>query len=408
MNKAASRTFVIDDAPPLVDDCHVFRHVLYPRSHTITLTKLTGRYDSKDTIDHRTPSSACQRGMLLLEGESMNDELFQLAQRMPKAELHLHIEGSLEPDMAFRLAERNGVKLPYPDVETLRAAYAFNNLQEFLDVYYNGMSVLRTEEDFYDLTRAYLKRAHRDNVVHVEIFFDPQAHLERGVPLNVQIGGIRRGLEYGREQLGISFRLILSFLRHLSEEHAFNTLEMAAPFLTQVDGFGLDSSELGNPPEKFARVFAECRKLGFKITAHAGEEGPPGYVHQALDVLSVDRIDHGNQSLEDAALVQRLADEGKTLTVCPLSNFKLRVVKSMDQHPILTMLNQRLHATVNSDDPAYFGGYINDNYRALLEHLPVTRTHLYQLARNAFEGAWISAEERAEHLLRLDRVFSPR
>jgi len=337
----------------------------------------------------------------------MNDELFQLARRMPKAELHLHIEGSLEPDMAFRLAERNGVRLPYPNVETLRAAYAFNNLQEFLDVYYSGMSVLRTEEDFYDLTRAYLERAHRDNVVHVEMFFDPQAHLERGIPMDVQISGIRRALEHGKEQLGITFRLILSFLRHLSEEHAFNTLEMAAPFLTQVDGFGLDSSELGNPPEKFTRLFAECRRLGFKITAHAGEEGPPGYVHQALDLLSVDRIDHGNQSLEDAALVQRLAEEGKTLTLCPLSNLKLRVVKTMDQHPILTMLNQRLKATVNSDDPAYFGGYINDNYRALLEHLPVTRTHLYQLARNAFEGAWISAEEKTEHLSRLDRVFSP-
>ena len=337
----------------------------------------------------------------------MNDGLFQLARRMPKAELHLHIEGSLEPDMAFRLAERNGVKLPYPNVETLRAAYAFNNLQEFLDVYYSGMSVLRTEEDFYDLTRAYLERAHRDNVVHVEMFFDPQAHLERGIPMDVQISGIRRALEHGKEQLGITFRLILSFLRHLSEEHAFNTLEMAAPFLTQVDGFGLDSSELGNPPEKFTRLFAECRRLGFKITAHAGEEGPPGYVHQALDLLSVDSIDHGNQSLEDAALVQRLAEEGKTLTLCPLSNLKLRVVKTMDQHPILTMLNQRLKATVNSDDPAYFGGYINDNYRALLEHLPVTRTHLYQLARNAFEGAWISAEEKTEHLSRLDRVFSP-
>ena len=337
----------------------------------------------------------------------MNDELFQLARRMPKAELHLHIEGSLEPDMAFRLAERNGVKLPYPNVETLRAAYAFNNLQEFLDVYYSGMSVLRTEEDFYDLTLAYLERAHRDNVVHVEMFFDPQAHLERGIPMDVQISGIRRALEHGKEQLGITFRLILSFLRHLSEEHAFNTLEMAAPFLTQVDGFGLDSSELGNPPEKFTRLFAECRRLGFKITAHAGEEGPPGYVHQALDLLSVDRIDHGNQSLEDAALVQRLAEEGKTLTLCPLSNLKLRVVKTMDQHPILTMLNQRLKATVNSDDPAYFGGYINDNFRALLEHLPVTRTHLYQLARNAFEGAWISTEEKTEHLSRLDRVFSP-
>ena len=336
----------------------------------------------------------------------MNEELVLLAHRMPKAELHLHIEGSLEPEMVFRLAERNGVRLAYPSVEALRAAYAFNNLQEFLDVYYSGMSVLRKEEDFYDLTWAYLQRVHRDNVVHVEMFFDPQAHLERGIPLHVQISGIRQALENGRERLGISFKLILSFLRHLSEESAFKTLEMAIPFLNQVDGFGLDSSEIGNPPEKFARVFAECRKLGSNITVHAGEEGPPGYVYQALDLLRVDRIDHGNQSLEDPALVQRLADEGKTLTICPLSNLKLCVVKAMDQHPILTMLTQRVKATVNSDDPAYFGGYINDNYRALIEHLPVTRTHLYQLARNAFEGAWISEEEKAEHIQQLDRVFA--
>jgi adenosine deaminase len=325
---------------------------------------------------------------------------------MPKAELHLHIEGTLEPEMAFRLAERNGIQLPYPSVKELRAAYAFNNLQEFLDVYYSGMSVLRREEDFYDLTWAYLQRVHLDNVVHVEIFFDPQAHLDRGIPLDVQIGGIRHALEDGKEKLGISFKLILSFLRHLPEDSAFKTLEMAAPFLIEIDGFGLDSSEIGNPPENFARVFAECRKRGFKITVHAGEEGPPGYVCQALDLLHVDRIDHGNQSLEDAALVERLADEGKTLTVCPLSNLKLCVVKAMDQHPILTMLNKRLNATVNSDDPAYFGGYINDNYRALIEHLPVTRTHLYQLARNAFEGSWIGEEEKAEHLQNLDRVFA--
>ncbi len=335
----------------------------------------------------------------------MSDELLRLAQRMPKAELHLHIEGSLEPEMTFHLAERNGVRLPYPNVEALRAAYAFKNLQEFLDVYYSGMSVLRKDEDFYDLTWAYLQRAHRDNVVHAEIFFDPQAHIERGIPLHVQISGIRQALEKGRQQLGISFKLILSFLRHLPEDSAFNTLEMAAPYLNQVDGFGLDSSEIGNPPEKFARVFAECRKRGFKITAHAGEEGPPGYVSQALDLLQVDRIDHGNQSLEDAALVERLAAEGTTLTVCPLSNLKLRVVKAMDQHPILSMLNQRVRATVNSDDPAYFGGYLNDNYRAIIEHLPVTRADLYRLARNAFEGAWISEPEKAEHIQTLDGVF---
>ena len=335
----------------------------------------------------------------------MKTELLQLAQRMPKAELHLHIEGTLEPEMAFRLAERNGVRLKYPSVETLRAAYAFNDLQEFLDVYYSGMSVLLKEEDFYDLTWAYLQRAHQDHVVHVEIFFDPQAHLERGIPLDVQMRGIRRALRDGQEQLGISSKLILSFLRHLSEASAFDTLKLAEPFLHQLDGFGLDSSEIGHPPEKFARVFATCRELGLKLTAHAGEEGPPDYVHQALDLLHVDRIDHGNRALEDPALVQRLADEGKTLTVCPLSNLKLCVVKAMDQHPILTMLKRGLKATVNSDDPAYFGGYVNDNFRALIESLPITREDLYRLGRNAFEGAWLSTDEKAKHLHELDRVF---
>jgi adenosine deaminase len=336
----------------------------------------------------------------------MNAELLQLAQRMPKAELHLHIEGSLEPEMAFCLARRNGVRLNYPDVNSLRAAYAFNNLQEFLDIYYTGMSVLLTEEDFYDLTWAYLMRVHQDNVVHVEMFFDAQSHLERGIPLNVQISAIRRALQNGKEQLGISSKLILSFLRHLSEEHAFGTLKLAQPFLDQLDGFGLDSSEIGHPPEKFARVFARCRELGFKVTAHAGEEGPPDYVYQALNLLHVDRIDHGNRSLDDAALVQRLADEGKTLTVCPLSNLKLCVVKDLDQHPILTMLKRGLKATVNSDDPAYFGGYVTDNYRALIEHLPVTREDLYQLARNSFEGAWVTEEEKTKHLNELNRVFA--
>jgi adenosine deaminase len=335
----------------------------------------------------------------------MNADLVQLVRQMPKAELHLHIEGTLEPEMAFRLAERNGIRLSYQNLETLRSAYAFKNLQDFLDVYYSGMSVLKTESDFYDLTSAYLQRAHADHVVHAEIFFDPQAHLERGIPLDVQIGGIRRALEDGKERFGISFRLILSFLRHLSEASAFNTLEMAGPYLHHVDGFGLDSSEIGNPPEKFTRVFAECRKRGFHTTAHAGEEGPPDYIYQALDLLGVDRIDHGNQSLEDAALVARLAAEGKTLTVCPLSNLKLRVVKAMDHHPILTMLNKRLKATVNSDDPAYFGGYITDNYLALIQHLPTTAEHLHRLARNAFEGAWLSEEDKVGHLDTVDRLF---
>ena len=340
------------------------------------------------------------------EGLSLKEELLRLAQRMPKAELHLHIEGTLEPEMAFRLAKRNGVRLHYPDVDSLRAAYAFNNLQEFLDLYYTGMSVLLKEEDFYDLTWAYLQRAHQDNVVHVEIFFDSQGHLERGIPLNVQIGGIRRALKDAKQELGISSKLILSFLRHLPEEHAFETLDLAEPFLDQLDGFGLDSSEMGHPPGKFARVFARCKALGFRITAHAGEEGPADYVSQALDLLQVDRIDHGNHSLDDAALVQRLTTEGKTLTICPLSNLKLCVVKAMDQHPLLTMLKRGLKATVNSDDPAYFGGYVNDNYRAVIEHLPITREDLYQLAQNSFDGAWVSEEEKAKHLHDLHRVFS--
>ncbi|MGE3151245.1 MAG: adenosine deaminase [Nitrospiraceae bacterium] len=336
----------------------------------------------------------------------MNDELLLLALRMPKAELHLHIEGTLEPEMAFRLAERNGVRLSYSSVEALRAAYAFQNLQEFLDLYYVGMSVLLKEEDFYDLTWAYLQRVHQDNVVHVELFFDAQAHLARGISLNVQIRGIRRALQDGKERLGISFRLILSFLRHLSEASALDTLKLAQPLLNQLDGFGLDSSELGHPPGKFVRVFAKCRELGFKITVHAGEEGPPAYVAQAMDLLRVDRIDHGNRSLEDAALVQRLAHEGTTLTVCPLSNLKLCVVKAMNQHQILTMLKEGLKATINSDDPAYFGGYVNDNYRALIESLPITRQHLYQLARNAFDGAWLGDEMKAQHLNELNRVFA--
>lgn len=335
----------------------------------------------------------------------MKAELLDLAARMPKAELHLHIEGSLEPELLFALAERNAVKLDYPDVESLKKAYQFNNLQEFLDLYYQGMSVLITEQDFYDLTMAYLQRVHQDNVVHVEIFFDPQGHLERGVSFETQFNGIHKALLDGEKELGISFRLIMSFLRHLSEESAFETLALAEPYLDRIDGVGLDSSEKGHPPEKFARVFARCRERGLKITAHAGEEGPPEYVWQALDLIGVDRIDHGNRSLEDEALVDEIRSRGLTLTVCPLSNLKLCVVQDMTQHPILTMLEKGLQATVNSDDPAYFGGYIGDNYRALIEHLPITREHIQDLARNAFTGSWLSTEEKQRHLVELNRAF---
>lgn len=335
----------------------------------------------------------------------MNSELFNLAKKMPKAELHLHIEGSLEPELVFKLAERNQVQLSYANVEALRAAYSFNNLQEFLDVYYAGMSVLLTEEDFYDLTWAYLSRVHQEGVVHVEIFFDPQAHLDRGVSLDIQLAGIHKALEAGRINLGISYRLILSFLRHLSEESALETLALAQPYLDQLDGFGLDSSEQGHPPEKFARVFAECKKLGKPITVHAGEEGPPEYVWQALDGLQVDRIDHGNRALEDAALIERLVEEGVTLTVCPLSNLSLAVIDDLKKHPLVDMLNKGLRVTVNSDDPAYFGGYMLDNYQAIIANLPLTREQLHQLARNAFEGAWLSADDKQKHLAKVDEVF---
>ena len=282
----------------------------------------------------------------------------QLIDRLPKAELHLHIEGSLEPELLFALAARNGVAIPLDSVEAVRAAYDFSNLQDFLDIYYQGMSVLLTEQDFFDLTWAYLERARADNVRHVEIFFDPQGHTERGVAFETALDGIERALKAGEADLGISYRLIMCFLRHLSEEDAFATLEQAMPHLSRIHGVGLDSSEVGHPPSKFARVFARARELGLHVTAHAGEEGPPEYVHEALDLLAVERIDHGNRALEDDALAQRIADEGLTLTVCPLSNLKLCVIRDIADSPIKRMLDLGLKATVNSDDPAYFGGYI--------------------------------------------------
>ncbi|KDE40626.1 Adenosine deaminase [Nitrincola lacisaponensis] len=325
---------------------------------------------------------------------------------LPKAELHLHIEGSLEPELMFQLAERNAIQLPYASVDALRQAYQFHNLQEFLDLYYQGMSVLQTEQDFYDLTWAYLQRSAAEGVIHVEIFFDPQGHLQRGVDFSVQIEGIYRALCDGETQLGISFRLILSFLRHLSEQSAFETLELAMPWLNRIDGVGLDSSELGHPPEKFARVFARCRELGLRVTAHAGEEGPPEYVWQALDLLKVQRIDHGNRALEDEVLIERLRNEQIPLTVCPLSNLKLCVVEDMSQHPILKLLDAGLRVTVNSDDPAYFGGYLQDNFAALLAHLPITDAQILQLIRNSFIGSWLSDSEKQACLKRLEAAAS--
>ncbi|NIJ36080.1 adenosine deaminase [Sphingopyxis panaciterrae] len=321
---------------------------------------------------------------------------------LPKAELHLHIEGSLEPELMFTLARRNHVAIPFASVEEVRAAYAFSNLQDFLDIYYQGMGVLHTEQDFHDLTIAYCARASADNVRHVEIFFDPQGHTERGIAFETVIRGITRALDDASARYGISSKLIMCFLRHLSEADAEATLDAALPYLGRIDGVGLDSSEVGHPPAKFERVFARARALGLKIVAHAGEEGPPAYVHEALDLLKVDRIDHGNRSLEDPALVARLAGEAMCLTVCPLSNLKLCVVDDLAAHPLRTMLDAGLIATINSDDPSYFGGYVNANYRAVADALDLSRAELVTLARNSFTGSFLGEADKVRHLAAID------
>jgi adenosine deaminase len=320
-----------------------------------------------------------------------------LIQALPKAELHIHIEGSLEPEMMFELARRNGVDLPYDDVDAIRAAYDFSCLQDFLDLYYQGMSVLLTEQDFHDLTWAYLQRCRDDNVVHTEIFFDPQGHTERGVAFETVFEGIWSALQRGQEELGISSRVIMCFLRHLDEASAFATLEQAMPYLDRIEGVGLDSSEVGHPPNKFLSVFRRAAELGLKRVAHAGEEGPPEYVYQALDGLGVDRIDHGNRSLVDAALVERLADQQVPLTVCPQSNLRLAVVDRMSEHPIRKMLDAGLKATVNSDDPAYFGGYVNDNFNALVDALGLRRDEILTLVRNSFEASFLDGASKRAH-----------
>ena len=308
---------------------------------------------------------------------------------LPKVELHLHIEGSLEPEMLFTLAKRNNVAIPFNSVEEVQKAYNFSRLQDFLDIYYQGMSVLQTEEDFYDLTMAYLSRVAAQNVRHVEIFFDPQGHTSRGVAFDTVINGITAALEDGQNDLGVSSHLIMCFLRHLSEEDAFETLKQAEPYRQHILGVGLDSSEVGHPPEKFARVFAQARKEGYLCVAHAGEEGPPEYVWQALDVLDVDRIDHGNRSLEDDNLVARLKDDNMALTVCPLSNLKLCVVFDMKAHPLKKMLDLGLNATINSDDPAYFGGYMNENYIAVADALELSREDILAVARNGIDASFL-------------------
>ena len=321
---------------------------------------------------------------------------------LPKAELHMHIEGSLEPELMFALARRNRVEIPFKSVEEVRAAYSFSNLQDFLDIYYAGANVLRTEEDFRDLAAAYFDRAAADAVAHAEIFFDPQTHTDRGIPFDTVMKGLLAGMDEARAKHGLTSKLILCFLRHLSEEAAFDTLRQAEPWLDRIEAVGLDSSEVGHPPSKFARVFAAAAERGLKRVAHAGEEGPPEYVYEALDILHVDRLDHGNRSLEDPALIARLAREHMTLTVCPLSNLKLCVVGAMADHPIDRMLREGLRATVNSDDPAYFGGYINDNYRAAAAGRGLSRDDLVTLARNSFLGAFLPQQEKAAHIARLE------
>ncbi len=330
------------------------------------------------------------------------ERLPALLRAMPKAELHMHIEGSLEPELIFALARRNGVPIPYANVEELRQAYAFTNLQSFLDIYYAGASVLLKEQDFYDMAWAYLLRAQADNVLHAEIFFDPQTHTARGVAMETVVNGLHRACTDAKEKLGVSAALILCFLRHLSEEEAFATLEQALPYRDRFIGVGLDSSEVGHPPEKFARVFARCRELGFHLVAHAGEEGPPSFVWTALDVLKVERIDHGVQSTRDASLMQRLAQDRIPLTVCPLSNLKLCVFPTLAQHNLGALLDAGLVATVNSDDPAYFGGYINENFVQTFAATGLQAQHAYTLARNSFQASFIDASVKRRYAGLLD------
>jgi adenosine deaminase len=333
------------------------------------------------------------------------DRLPALLRALPKAELHMHIEGSLEPELIFAMGQRNGVALAYPSVEALRSAYVFNNLQEFLDIYHAGTSVLKTEQDFYDMACAYLARAQADKVLHAELFFDTQTHTGHGISTEVVINGLYRACTDAPQKFGITASLILCFLRHLSEEEAFECLEQALPLRDKLVGIGLASSEMGHPPEKFAKVFAKARKLGFRLVAHAGEEGPPEYIWNALDVLKVERIDHGVQAINDARLMQRLVHDRIPLTVCPLSNLKLCVYPSLAQHTIGRMLDAGIVATINSDDPAYFGGYINENFTQTFSALGMDSQQAYQLALNSFNASFIEPSVRSRYVDQLHEVF---
>ncbi len=338
----------------------------------------------------------------------MTDTLDAFIRGLPKAELHLHIEGSLEPELMFALAQRNRIALPFKSVEEIRAAYAFSNLQDFLDIYYQGADVLRTEEDFRDLTIAYFRRLKADGGVHAEIFYDPQTHTDRGLPFSIAADGILAGMKQAEEELGITSSLIMSYLRHLSEEAAFETLKQAEPYLDRFVGVGLDSGEVGHPPSKFANVMKASRERGLLINAHAGEEGPPAYVYEALDILGVDRIDHGNRALEDEALTRRLVEMGITLTVCPLSNLSLCVVNDLRDHPMKRMLDLGLKATCNSDDPAYFGGYVGDNYIRTAEAVGLTRDDLATLAKNSFSGSFLSDADKTRHIAAVEAYAAAR
>lgn len=324
---------------------------------------------------------------------------------LPKAELHLHIEGTFEPELMFEIANRNQIKLKYSSIDELKSAYNFNNLQEFLDIYYSGANVLINERDFYDLTWAYLQKIHSQNVLHTEIFFDPQTHTARGIDFKTIITGIHNALVDGEKKLGISYRLIMSFLRHLSEESAFETLTEAMPFKQWITGVGLDSSEVGHPPRKFQRVFDEARMQGFRIVAHAGEEGPPEYVWEALNLLKVDRIDHGNRSLEDEKLIEKLVSAKIPLTVCPLSNLKLKVVKEVGRHPLKVMLERGIVATINSDDPAYFGGYMNENFVVVANALNLSAEQISTLAKNSFSASFLNPEAKATMIRMVENYY---
>lgn len=339
----------------------------------------------------------------LIEQVNAHDQLAtsDFVRLLPKTELHLHLEGSLEPELMFKLAARNNVVLPYATIEEVKAAYDFHNLQSFLDIYYQCADVLRTEQDFFDLTWAYLLECQRDGVVHVEPFFDPQTHTERGIDIGIVIKGITRALAQAEQELGISSGLILCFLRHLSEEQAIECLQQAKPYLEHFIGVGLDSSELGHPPGKFTRVFAQARELGLRAVAHAGEEGPADYIVDALDILKVDRIDHGVRCVEDEDLMTRLVADQITLTVCPLSNTRLKVFSHMSEHNILQLLDQDVAVMVNADDPAFFGGYLMQNFDALIEHLDMTRLQAVKLALNSITGSFMSAEQQQSHIEKL-------